>query len=35
MSERELPRVVCVDDEARIVEGPVLHLRKDYEVHPL
>lgn len=33
MSERELPRVVCVDDEARIVEGLVLHLRKDYEVH--
>src|SRR6185312_6394200 len=33
MSERELPRVVCVDDEARIVEGLVLHLRKDYQVH--
>ena len=25
--------MVCVDDEARIVEGLVLHLRKDYEVH--
>ncbi len=33
MSERDLPRVVCVDDEARVVEGLVLHLRKDYEVH--
>lgn len=33
MSEQALPRVVCVDDEARIVEGLVLHLRKDYEVH--
>jgi response regulator RpfG family c-di-GMP phosphodiesterase len=28
-----LPRVLCVDDEARVVEGLVLHLRKDYEVH--
>jgi response regulator RpfG family c-di-GMP phosphodiesterase len=27
------PRVLCVDDEARVVEGLVLHLRKDYEVH--
>jgi response regulator RpfG family c-di-GMP phosphodiesterase len=25
--------VLCVDDEARVVEGLVLHLRKDYEVH--
>jgi response regulator RpfG family c-di-GMP phosphodiesterase len=24
---------LCVDDEARVVEGLVLHLRKDYEVH--
>jgi CheY-like chemotaxis protein len=33
MSERERPRVLCVDDEVRVVEGLVLHLRKDYEVH--
>ena len=33
MSDRQLPRVVCVDDEARVLEGLVLHLRKDYEVH--
>ena len=33
MSEVARPRVLCVDDEARIVEGLVLHLRKDYEVH--
>jgi CheY-like chemotaxis protein len=33
MSKTDLPRVLCVDDEARIVEGLVLHLRKDYEVH--
>jgi response regulator RpfG family c-di-GMP phosphodiesterase len=32
MSE-ERPRVLCVDDETRVVEGLVLHLRKDYEVH--
>jgi CheY-like chemotaxis protein len=33
MSNQDLPRVLCVDDEARVVEGLVLHLRKDYEVH--
>ena len=33
MSKLGLPRVLCVDDEARVVEGLVLHLRKDYEVH--
>ena len=33
MSKQGLPRVLCVDDEARVVEGLVLHLRKDYEVH--
>jgi CheY-like chemotaxis protein len=33
MKEQERPRVLCVDDEARVVEGLVLHLRKDYEVH--
>jgi response regulator RpfG family c-di-GMP phosphodiesterase len=30
---QERPRVLCVDDESRVVEGLVLHLRKDYEVH--
>ena len=33
MNTQELPRVLCVDDEARVVEGLVLHLRKDYQVH--
>ena len=33
MSAPDRPRVLCVDDEARVVEGLVLHLRKDYEVH--
>ena len=33
MSKSDQPRVLCVDDEARVVEGLVLHLRKDYEVH--
>jgi len=33
MSKQDLPRVLCVDDEARVVEGLVLHLRKDYDVH--
>jgi response regulator RpfG family c-di-GMP phosphodiesterase len=27
------PRVLCVDDEPRVVEGLVLNLRKDYDVH--
>jgi len=27
------PRILCVDDEPRILEGIALHLRKDYEVH--
>src|SRR5215475_12985890 len=33
MKVQERPRVLCVDDESRVVEGLVLHLRKDYEVH--
>jgi response regulator RpfG family c-di-GMP phosphodiesterase len=33
VSVQKRPRVLCVDDEARVVEGLVLHLRKDYEVH--
>ena len=33
MSNQDLPRVLCVDDEAHVVEALVLLLRKDYEVH--
>jgi response regulator RpfG family c-di-GMP phosphodiesterase len=33
MNEVKRPRVLCVDDEPRVVEGLVLHLRKDYDVH--
>lgn len=33
MSKQELPRVLCVDDEPRVLEGLLLHLRKDYSVH--
>jgi response regulator RpfG family c-di-GMP phosphodiesterase len=32
MSRPDLPRVLCVDDETRVVEGLVLHLRRDYQV---
>jgi response regulator RpfG family c-di-GMP phosphodiesterase len=32
MATQALPRVLCVDDEERVLEGLVLHLRKDYEV---
>ena len=33
MSARQPPRILCVDDEPRILEGLAMHLRKDYEVH--
>jgi response regulator RpfG family c-di-GMP phosphodiesterase len=33
MNAQRRPRILCVDDESRVVEGLVLHLRKDYEVH--
>jgi response regulator RpfG family c-di-GMP phosphodiesterase len=33
MNAQELPRVLCVDDESRVVQGLALHLRKDYQVH--
>ncbi|HVY23352.1 MAG TPA: HD domain-containing phosphohydrolase [Steroidobacteraceae bacterium] len=33
MAQKELPRVMCVDDEPRVLEGLALHLRRDYEVH--
>jgi response regulator RpfG family c-di-GMP phosphodiesterase len=32
MSRPEQPRVLCVDDESRVVEGLVLHLRREYQV---
>ena len=32
MTSHKLPRVLCVDDEERVLEGLALHLRKDYEV---
>jgi len=31
-SVRELPRILCVDDEQRVVDGLALTLRKDYQV---
>lgn len=33
MSNVRRSHVLCVDDEARVVEGLKLHLRRDYEVH--
>src|SRR5690242_19617296 len=33
MSAQAKPKILCVDDEARIVEATSLHLRRDYEVH--
>jgi CheY-like chemotaxis protein len=33
MNAMPRPRVLCVDDEPRVVEGLVLNLRKDYDVH--
>jgi response regulator RpfG family c-di-GMP phosphodiesterase len=32
MEQRNLPRVLCVDDETRIVDGLVLTLRRNYQV---
>jgi response regulator RpfG family c-di-GMP phosphodiesterase len=32
MSSRVLPRILCVDDEQRVVEGLALSLRKDFQV---
>src|SRR5215472_10781145 len=31
-SPEDLPRVLCVDDDAHVVEAIVLHLRKHYQV---
>ena len=33
MSAARTARILCVDDEPRILEGIAAHLRKDYEVH--
>lgn len=33
MTTRARPRVLCVDDEQRVLEGLAIHLRKDYDVH--
>lgn len=33
MERKDLPRVLCVDDEPRIVEGLTLHLRREYQVY--
>lgn len=32
MSEKTVPRVLCVDDEPRVVQGLAVHLRRGYEV---
>jgi CheY-like chemotaxis protein len=33
METRELPRILCVDDEARILDALSLNLRRDYQVY--
>jgi response regulator RpfG family c-di-GMP phosphodiesterase len=32
MNREELPHILCVDDEPRVVDGLALHLRRDYQV---
>jgi len=32
MNPQELPCILCVDDEPRVVEGLALHLRRDYQI---
>jgi CheY-like chemotaxis protein len=32
MDPKQLPRVLCVDDEPRVLESVALHLRRDYQV---
>lgn len=32
MNREDLPHVLCVDDESRVVDGLALHLRRDYQV---
>jgi hypothetical protein len=33
MTQSDSPRVPCVDDAARVLEGLFLSLRKDYVMH--
>jgi CheY-like chemotaxis protein len=33
MTPKSLPRILCVDDEPRVLESLVLTLRREYEVH--
>jgi response regulator RpfG family c-di-GMP phosphodiesterase len=33
MDPKQLPLILCVDDEPRILEGLTLHLRRDYQVY--
>ena len=33
MEPKQLPRILCVDDEPRILEGLALQLRRDYQVY--
>jgi response regulator RpfG family c-di-GMP phosphodiesterase len=33
MNARVLPRILCVDDEPRVLDGLALTLRRDFEVH--
>src|ERR1035438_8787205 len=32
MNREDLPSILCVDDEPRVVDGLALHLRRDYQV---
>jgi response regulator RpfG family c-di-GMP phosphodiesterase len=32
MNREDLPHILCVDDEPRVVDGLALHLRRDYQV---
>jgi CheY-like chemotaxis protein len=32
MNREELPSILCVDDEPRVVDGLAVHLRRDYQV---
>jgi response regulator RpfG family c-di-GMP phosphodiesterase len=33
IAPRSLPRILCVDDESRVLDGLELHLRREYDVH--
>ena len=32
MNREELPSILCVDDEPRVVDGLAVHLRREYQV---